>query len=82
MYINYVLPFTAFEAVCLFIVGYADQFGRNNGKKLMTTKFKETLLQLKEKSMAKQHAFLKNYFDSWQGNYEQVDDVLVMGLKI
>lgn len=81
-YFNHVMPFAAFDALYLFTDGYADQFGGPNGKKLMTTKFKETLLQLKEKSMEEQHAFLRNYFDSWKGSNEQVDDVLVMGLKI
>ena len=81
-YTNHVLPFEAFNAIYLFTDGYADQFGGPNGKKLMTTKFKETLLELKEKSMKEQYTFLNTYFENWKGGLEQVDDVLVMGLKV
>jgi ligand-binding sensor domain-containing protein/serine phosphatase RsbU (regulator of sigma subunit) len=67
----------------LFSDGYADQFGGDHGKKMMTKRFKEVLLEINSMSMHDQQVHLLNYFDSWKGAaHEQVDDVLVIGIKI
>lgn len=65
----------------LFTDGYADQFGGPSGKKLMTKKLKEVILSIQDLDMNAQKIFLKNYFDSWKDKNEQVDDVLVIGIK-
>ncbi len=70
------------DALYLFSDGYADQFGGSNGKKLMTKKFKEELLSIQNLSMHDQENYLKNIFYQWKGNNEQVDDVLVIGIRI
>lgn len=59
--------------------GYIDQFGGMEGKKLMSKKFKDILIKLPE---SKDHAQsqLRSEFVNWRGNYEQIDDVLVIGL--
>lgn len=62
--------------------GYADQFGGQNGKKLMTKKFKEVLISLKDKSIPGQKDFLNSFIDDWKKNHEQVDDILVIGVKV
>ncbi|MCD6066303.1 MAG: Response regulator containing a CheY-like receiver domain and a domain protein [Bacteroidetes bacterium] len=62
--------------------GYADQFGGANGKKLMTKRFKEILLEIQKQSMAQQHKTLDSEITSWMGDvHEQVDDILVVGIK-
>lgn len=61
--------------------GFADQFG-TNGKKLMKKKFKEELLTIQHLSMNEQKEYLDNFFESWKGNNDQVDDVCVIGVKI
>ena len=66
----------------IFTDGYADQFGGENGKKLMTKKFKEVLLSIQDKNMQEQEIYLKNYFEKWKGSNEQVDDLLVIGIRI
>ena len=62
--------------------GYADQFGGPHGKKIMSGKFKEHLLGMHQETMHEQHSSLATYFETWRVAYEQVDDVLVMGIKI
>ena len=69
------------DAVYIFSDGYADQFGGDAGKKMMTSKFKELLIAERNNSAEAQHLFLKNYFTEWKGTTEQVDDVLVIGVK-
>lgn len=66
----------------IFSDGYADQFGGEFGKKLMTKKFKEVLLSVQHLTMAEQKSALTGYFHEWKGDQEQVDDVLVMGVRI
>ncbi|MES2286730.1 MAG: tetratricopeptide repeat protein [Bacteroidota bacterium] len=61
--------------------GFADQFG-TNGKKLMKKKFKEELLKIHHRSMAEQKQHLDQFFETWKGNTEQVDDVCIIGVRI
>ena len=66
----------------LFTDGYADQFGGDTGKKLMTKNFKKLLLSVCNKTMEEQKIEIKNTFEMWKGAYEQIDDVLVIGVKV
>lgn len=62
--------------------GYADQFGGADGRKFMSKKYKEMLLEIWDKPMDEQKAILqKNHFE-WKGHHEQVDDILVMGVRV
>ncbi len=70
------------DAVYIFSDGFADQFGGQLGKKFMTKRFKDELLSIQPLPMTVQHQHLKNVFESWKGNREQVDDILVIGIKI
>ncbi len=70
------------DTLYLFSDGFADQFGGEKGKKLMTSKFKAELLAIQDKTMREQEYYLKTYFDRWKGKNEQVDDVLVIGIRV
>jgi serine phosphatase RsbU (regulator of sigma subunit) len=65
-----------------FTDGFADQFGGPKGKKLKYKQLCETLISNKDLSMQKQRENLLNLFTGWKGNLEQVDDVLIAGIKI
>ncbi|HRG00680.1 MAG TPA: two-component regulator propeller domain-containing protein [Bacteroidia bacterium] len=62
--------------------GYADQFGGEKGKKLMTKNFKDFLLQIHTQPMPKQQEMLDKKIVDWMGTHEQVDDILVVGIKL
>ncbi len=62
--------------------GYADQFGGERGKKMKTTNFKKLLLSLTELDMNEKETHLKNAFEEWRRDLEQIDDVCVMGIQI
>ena len=71
------------DCIYIFTDGYIDQFGGAAGKKLMARKFKDTLLEIHDKDMQKQKNMLASKFESWKGkSFEQVDDALVIGIKI
>ncbi|MFM7023794.1 MAG: SpoIIE family protein phosphatase [Flavobacteriales bacterium] len=62
--------------------GYADQFGGEKGKKLTTKKFKQLLLEVSHKSMKEQSKYLLDFSRQWMGDNEQVDDMLVLGIRL
>ena len=70
------------DAIYIFTDGFADQFGGSKGKKIMTKNFKETLLSIQDIPFLDQEKALDNKLTEWQGNFEQVDDILVIGIKI
>ncbi|MFN5983789.1 MAG: tetratricopeptide repeat protein [Fluviicola sp.] len=70
------------DCVYLFSDGYADQFGGENGKKFMTKQLKELLLSIHKKPMTEQEKLIQSAFEKWKSSYAQVDDVLVVGIKI
>jgi PAS domain S-box-containing protein len=70
------------DSFYIFSDGYADQFGGEKGKKIMTRTFKELLLSICHKPMIEQKDELQSFFKNWAGSIEQTDDVLVVGFKI
>jgi serine phosphatase RsbU (regulator of sigma subunit) len=62
--------------------GYADQFNGNTGKKLMTKKFREILLQIQSLGMQEQMEHLDHFIEEWKAGTEQVDDILVIGIRL
>jgi serine phosphatase RsbU (regulator of sigma subunit) len=70
------------DQIFIFSDGYADQFGGPNGKKFMVGNFRKLLTQVAGYDSATQKQKLDETLVTWQGGQEQVDDVLVIGVKI
>ena len=70
------------DCIYLFSDGFADQFGGPNGKKFMRKQFRMMLLQYNQLPMAEQKRHIAETLDRWKGDIEQVDDVLVMGIRV
>jgi len=70
------------DRIYLFSDGYMDQFGGANGLKLKSGKFKEMLLGINQKPMEEQKNLLEKAFNIWRGKYDQVDDILILGIKL
>ncbi|MCK4748522.1 MAG: SpoIIE family protein phosphatase, partial [Bacteroidales bacterium] len=70
------------DALYMFSDGYVDQFGGSKQKKFMTKNFKELLLRINKKPMKEQREILNKTLVDWMGEVEQIDDILVMGLRI
>lgn len=62
--------------------GYQDQFGGANGKKFMKKRFRELLGNMVPLPVVQQKTMLETTLNNWMGNTEQVDDILVMGVKL
>ena len=70
------------DMLYLYTDGYADQFGGPNGKKFKYKQLEEKLLAISQWPLAEQKKILERTFDEWQGNLEQIDDVLVVGIRL
>ena len=69
------------DCIYMFSDGFVDQFGGKRGKKFMAKRLKELLLNISELEMDEQKRRLRKAFDEWASGHEQVDDVLVWGVK-
>jgi serine phosphatase RsbU (regulator of sigma subunit)/Tfp pilus assembly protein PilF len=69
---------------CLYIFsdGYADQKGGSENKKFFYSTFRELLVTIYQLPMEEQKEFLKKTIVEWIGNKEQIDDMLVIGVRI
>lgn len=81
-YQNHTVQLKKGDCVYLYSDGYADQFGGMQGKKFKYKKLKELLTVISSDSIDHQQNKIEKTFDDWKGNLEQVDDVVIIGLKI
>jgi serine phosphatase RsbU (regulator of sigma subunit) len=83
------IPFTNHEIsvkegdiIYMFTDGYPDQIGGPQKRKFMSRSFQELLLKIHQKPMDAQHQILDKTIEEWRGTGIQIDDILVVGLKL
>lgn len=81
-YNNATIQLQAGDTFYLFSDGYADQFGGPQGKKFKLSQMKALLLNLQDQDMIDQHRILEQTIETWKGTHEQVDDMLVIGVRV
>jgi len=69
------------DVVYIFSDGYADQFGGPKGKKFLYRRFRELLVDIHGLPMERQKIMLLEALNQWKGAHEQVDDILVIGMR-
>lgn len=70
------------DMLYMFSDGYADQFGGSGRRKYSYDSLKRFLLSIHKKPLKIQHQELEKEFLYWKGNNPQIDDVLIIGLKV
>lgn len=70
------------DCIYLFSDGFVDQFGGERGKKFMRKRFKSMLIEHHELPMEQQMLTIHQILRDWQGDLEQVDDILLLGVRI
>jgi serine phosphatase RsbU (regulator of sigma subunit) len=83
------IPFTNHEIdtesndlIYMFTDGYVDQFGGEKGKKFKPVALKKLLLEINNNSLKEQEGILNNTIETWMEGHEQIDDILMMGIKL
>lgn len=70
------------DMLYLFSDGYADQFGGPKFQKYNLKRFKQSILDVADYPVNKQKELLSKRFKEWKGTKKQIDDILIIGLKI
>ena len=70
------------DQLYLFSDGYAYQFGGEHRKKFKYGAFKRLIHDHSAASMNEQHKILSDTMNTWQRNYEQIDDMVIVGIKV
>lgn len=77
------IPYVSGDSFYMFTDGYVDQKGGEQGKKFFMPPFRDLLSEISSLPIAKQQEIIDVKFKEWKGtNYEQMDDVLVMGVRL
>ena len=79
---NHKLKLQKNDALYIFSDGFADQFGGPEGKKFRYKQFREILVQTHDDDISAKNEFLQEVIDTWRGEFEQIDDIVVIGVKI
>ncbi|PBQ30711.1 hypothetical protein CNR22_02620 [Sphingobacteriaceae bacterium] len=79
---KHIIPLSDGDSIYTFTDGFADQFGGPKGKKFRYKQFEEMLLKNSHIGFSAQKNLLNNANETWKGTLEQVDDILVVGIKI
>jgi serine phosphatase RsbU (regulator of sigma subunit) len=79
---NHYIQLQKGDTIYIFSDGYADQFGGPKGKKFMAGNFRQLLSDVSKMPIEKQKTLLNQTIEEWRGNLEQVDDILIIGVKV
>jgi sigma-B regulation protein RsbU (phosphoserine phosphatase) len=82
IFTNHIIQLEKGDAIYMFTDGYADQFGGPFGKKFKYKKFQDLLIEIQDNSMKEQKYLLNYHHEQWKGELEQVDDILIIGIKV
>ena len=70
------------DMLYIFSDGFSDQFGGPNGKKFKVRQFKSMLSGIQSLPVDEQFEKVQRVLENWQGDLEQVDDIVLMGVRI
>ncbi len=79
---RHILPFSQLDSFYIFSDGYPDQFGGYRYKKLKFKGFKQILRETNKLDISLQEAYLNRELLRWKGKYEQIDDILIIGIGL
>jgi len=79
---NHERPLFHNDCIYMFSDGFKDQIDRNDKKKFSSQRLNDSLLKVCELPMDVQQILIEQLFNKWKGNENQIDDVLLLGIKI
>ena len=79
---NHEIDLQTGDSIYLFSDGFSDQFGGPKNKRYQTKQFKEFLTSINELGMNEQREKVEKELDDWKGEEQQIDDVLIIGIRV
>ena len=74
--------FSEGDTIYLFSDGLPDQFGGTEGKKMKIARLKKLIEDVADLSMEGQKEVILKFYDEWKGTHDQVDDILLIGIRL
>ena len=78
---NEELTFKDDDIIYMFTDGYVDQLGGPDRKTYKSKKFKQLLMDIHQKPLPEQKNILEKEYEAWRRDIEQIDDIMVMGIR-
>ncbi|HCX99249.1 MAG TPA: hypothetical protein DG754_03835 [Bacteroidales bacterium] len=79
---NHVIDIKPDDRFYMYSDGFPDQFGGKDGRKYMSKRFKQFLLEIHQKPMAEQKEILHQEHLNWRDDSEQIDDIVIFGVRV
>jgi serine phosphatase RsbU (regulator of sigma subunit) len=79
---NHEIDINENDLIYMFSDGYYDQIGGPKGRKFMSRNFQQLMLDIHKESLPEQKKILDKTFEEWKGKEIQLDDILVIGVKL
>jgi serine phosphatase RsbU (regulator of sigma subunit)/ligand-binding sensor domain-containing protein len=79
---NFQIDLLENDTLYMFSDGYADQIGGPKNRKFMSKHFKQLLLEIQPETMEQQKMSLNLAIENWKGDQEQVDDIVLIGIRV
>jgi|GEM_PF-1340797 len=79
---NNIIKLQKEDSLYIFTDGYADQFGGGEGKKFKYKQLQNLLLSIQDKRMNEQENILFKKINDWKSDLDQVDDILIIGVRV
>lgn len=79
---NHEIKFSKGDMLYLYSDGYIDQFGGKKGSRFKAGNFEKILNTIHTKPVDSQKNYLDKTLNDWKGEFDQIDDILVMGIRL
>ncbi len=79
---NHEIRLSKGDCLYMFSDGYVDQIGGEKGKKFLSKTMKKLLIEIHQEPLIKQKELLHQNIQKWMGKFHQVDDILIIGLRM
>lgn len=78
---SHIIQLNPGDSFYIFTDGYTDAMSKC-GKRIKTGLFKKFLLKIHERQMQEQESMLDRFVHRWISGFEQLDDILVIGVRL
>ncbi len=81
IFTNTIIDLYEGDLIYMFSDGYTSQFDENDDKKFNYTRFRKLLTDINHRPVKEHPAIIHRTFEAWKGNNDQIDDILIVGIK-